>query len=72
VSISDAPRREEADVLPTPFRIAAAVLLALGPALTAPAADGPTQLPTKEQIAGWVKGLGSDSFEERNKASKAL
>jgi Tetratricopeptide repeat len=59
-------------VFPTPFRIAAALLFALGPALTAPAADAPAKPPTKEQIAGWVKGLGSDSFEERDKASKAL
>jgi tetratricopeptide (TPR) repeat protein len=59
-------------VLPTPFRNAAALLLALGAALTAPAADPPAKPPTKEQIAEWVKGLGSDSFEEREKASKAL
>src|SRR5262249_26638914 len=44
-------------------------LLVLGPAW---AADPPAKPPTKEQIAEWVKGLGSDSFEEREKASKAL
>ena len=60
-------------MLPTPYRIVAAVLFfVLGPAVAVPAADAPAKPPTKEQVAEWVKGLGSDSFEEREKASKAL
>jgi predicted Zn-dependent protease len=58
-------------VLRIPARIAA-LLLVLGLACAAAAADPPAKPPTKEQIAEWVKGLGSDSFEEREKASKAL
>ncbi|MFI5337997.1 MAG: hypothetical protein ACHQ5A_14500, partial [Opitutales bacterium] len=48
----------------------AALVLTVG--LAAQAADPPAKPATKEQIAEWVKGLGSDSFEEREKASKAL
>jgi hypothetical protein len=59
-------------VFPTPFRVAAVLFLVLSPAVAAPAADSPANPPTKEQIAGWVKGLGSDSFEEREQASKTL
>jgi len=55
----------------TPSRIAA-MLLFLGLAVPAAAADPPAKPPTKEQIAELVKGLSSDSFEEREKASKAL
>jgi tetratricopeptide (TPR) repeat protein len=58
-------------VLQTPSRIAA-LLLILGLAAAAAAADPPAKPPTKEQIAELVKALGSDSFEEREKASKAL
>jgi tetratricopeptide (TPR) repeat protein len=58
-------------VTPSPSRIAAALLLTAGLALSAPAAP-PDKPPTKEQVADWVKGLASDSFEEREKASKAL
>jgi predicted Zn-dependent protease len=46
-------------------------LLALGLA-AAPAAEPPAKPPTKEQIAAWVRGLASDSFDEREAASKAL
>jgi tetratricopeptide (TPR) repeat protein len=59
-------------VLHTPSRLAAALLLTLGLAFAAPAADPPDKAPTKEQIAELVKGLASDSFDEREKASKAL
>jgi len=38
----------------------------------APAADPPAKPPTKEEIAAWIKGLGSDSFETREQASQAL
>jgi tetratricopeptide (TPR) repeat protein len=58
-------------VLQTLSRIAA-LLLILGLAGAAAAADPPAKPPTKEQIAELVKALGSDSFEEREKASKAL
>jgi len=50
--------------------IAAVLLLAVG--LTAAAAEPRAKPPSKEQIAEWIKGLGSDSFDEREKASKAL
>ncbi len=55
-------------------RISTCIVLALflAAGLTALAADPPAKPATKEQIAEWVKGLGSDSFEEREKASKAL
>jgi hypothetical protein len=55
----------------TPSRIAAALLLALGLVLPVPAAD-PPRPPSKERVAEWVRGLSSDSFEEREAASKAL
>jgi tetratricopeptide (TPR) repeat protein len=55
----------------TPSRIVVALLLTLALAAAAPA-DAPDKPPTKEQIAEWVKGLGSDSFDEREKASKML
>jgi Flp pilus assembly protein TadD len=58
-------------VLQTAARIVA-LLLVLGPVCAAAAADPPAKPPTKEQVAEWVKGLASDSFEEREKASKAL
>jgi tetratricopeptide (TPR) repeat protein len=47
-------------------------LLALGVAVGATAHDVSSKRPSKEQIAGWIKGLQSDSFDEREKASKAL
>jgi Tfp pilus assembly protein PilF len=50
----------------------AAVLLALGLAAGAVADDSSSRPPSKEQIAEWIKGLQSDSFDEREKASKAL
>ncbi len=56
----------------SPSRIVAALTLAAGLVLTARAADPPEKAPTKEQVAEWVKGLASDSFDERETASKML
>jgi hypothetical protein len=53
-------------------RIALVLFFVLGLALSPAAADPPAKPPTKEQIAELVKGLSSDSFEEREKASKDL
>jgi tetratricopeptide (TPR) repeat protein len=47
-------------------------LVALGVAVGAMADDVSSKPPSKEQIAAWIKGLQSDSFDEREKASKAL
>jgi predicted Zn-dependent protease len=55
-----------------PSRAAVPLFLAALLAVAAPAADPPAKPPTKEEIAEWVKGLASDSFQEREKASKAL
>jgi tetratricopeptide (TPR) repeat protein len=55
-----------------PSRIIVALFLAAGLAAAARAADPPEKAPGKEQVAEWVKGLASDSFEEREKASKML
>jgi tetratricopeptide (TPR) repeat protein len=59
-------------VTASPSRIAAALLLTAGLTVAARAADPPDKPPTKEQVAALVKGLASDSFEEREKASRAL
>jgi predicted Zn-dependent protease len=48
------------------------LLLGLGLIAAAPAAESPGKPPTREQVAAWVKGLASDSFDEREAASKAL
>jgi predicted Zn-dependent protease len=56
----------------SPARIAAALILTLALAAAVPAADPPDKPPSKEQVAAWVKGLASDEFEEREKASKVL
>jgi tetratricopeptide (TPR) repeat protein len=49
-----------------------ALFLALAATIAAPAADPLAKPPTKEQIAAWIKGLASDSFEDRENASKSL
>lgn len=58
-------------MLQTSFRFAILFAILACP-IAALAADPPAKPPTKEQIAAWVKGLESDSFEEREAASKAL
>lgn len=56
-----------------PSRVAVPLFLAVLLAVAAaPAADPPAKPPTKEEIAELVKGLASDSFQEREKASKGL
>jgi len=65
------PAPEEANVLHTSSRLAVLLVILAFPT-TAPTADPPLKPPTKEQVAEWIKGLASDLFDEREKASKAL
>jgi hypothetical protein len=58
-------------VLRRPF-LSVPLVVALFVADPAAAADPPDRPPTKEQVAEWVKGLSSDSFDEREQASRAL
>jgi tetratricopeptide (TPR) repeat protein len=61
---------EVADVLQNASRLAVLLVILLPAA--AISVDPPANPPTKEQIAEWIKGLGSDSFEDRERASEAL
>jgi tetratricopeptide (TPR) repeat protein len=64
------PRAKEAAV---PFaRAWAAVLLLLALAATLPGAAPPARTPSAKQIARWVRDLGDDDFDTRERASGKL
>jgi predicted Zn-dependent protease len=49
-----------------------ALLLVASLAVVASAADPPREAPSKEQIARWVRQLGSEDFQAREEASRKL